>query len=399
MSKLNKELLTGSLILLITFNLFNIINFFFQIAMARMLSPADYGILATLFSFIYLSGIFGEPIMTIIAKYSASEKSREKTKNLLKRSLKKALKFSSIIFIIYIFLAIPLSYLLKMHYLLLSSTGLMIFAAFLPSITRGCLQGKKIFKSLGINLIIEGIIKLFLAVIFVFIGWKVYGAMFAAIIGAAIAFLFSLLALRDILKSKEKPVKIPAFYSYSWSAFFILFSLLIFFSLDIIIARIVFPATLAGYYAIASILSKTIFLATQPISKALFPIAAEKQHKGYKLLINAISIILLCMLPALVIFYFFPSLLTLIFAGRYIIEVQNILFYLAIAMSLFSLTNLFILYKLSLGKTRNYWLFIIFPIIEVLLLSIFSHNLIEFSLALITSSAIFLWGSIFFLDK
>jgi O-antigen/teichoic acid export membrane protein len=274
----------------------------------------------------------------------------------------------------------------------------MIFAAFMPPITRGAMQGRKMFKSLGINLIIEAIIKISAAMLFVFIGWRVYGAMFAAIIGAAIAFLFSLLALRDILKSKEQHMDIPKFYSYSWPAFFVLFALMAFFSLDIIIARIVFEATTAGYYAIASTLAKTIFLATQPISKAMFPLSAENQHKGYNLLANAIGITLICMVPALIIFYFFPNWLILIFAGRFIIESQNILFYLAIAMGLFSITNLFVLYKLSVGKTRNYWIFIVFPVIEAGILFFFSHNLIEFSLALITSSAIFLWGSIFFLE-
>jgi O-antigen/teichoic acid export membrane protein len=398
--KLNKALIGGSLILLITFNLFNVINFIFQFAMARMLTPADYGILATLFSFIYLSGIFSESLMTIIAKYSATESSKEKIKDLLKLSLGKALKISSLIFIVYIFAAIPLSFLLRIPYLLVSSTGLMIFAAFLPPITRGALQGKKMFKALGINLVIEAIVKLGLAILLVFIGLKVYGAMFATIIGFVIAFLLSLWALRDILKSKEKQMKIPEFYSYSWPVFAILFAIMVFFSADIIIARIVFDATTAGYYAIASMLSKVIFMGTQPISKALFPLAAEKkQAKEHHLLFNAMGIILACIIIALLVIYFFPNLLITIYAGRTIIESQNILIYLGIAMSLLSITNLVLLYKLSISKTKNYLIFLVFPAIEIFLLFFFSSNMIEYSIALVTASAIFLWGSIFLLDS
>lgn len=398
--KFHKELLSGSIILLITFNLFNVINFIFQFAMARMLTPADYGILATLFSFIYFSGIFSEPITTIIAKYSAVEGSGEKIKNLLKRSLRKALKISSWIFIAYIFAAIPLSLVLKIPYLLVSSTGLMIFAAFLPPITKGVLQGKKRFRALGVNLIAESATKLALAVLLVFLGWKVYGAVFAAIIGVVVAFLLSLLALKDILKSKEKPMKIPDFYSYSWPVFVVLFTIIAFFSIDIIIARIVFDATTAGYYAIASMISKVIFMGTQPISKALFPIAAEKRHeKGHNLLFNAACIITACILVALLVIYFFPNLLITIYTGRTIVESQNILVYLGIAMGLISITNLVLLYKLSTGRTSNYLVFLIFPIIEIFLLFFFSSNLIEYSIALVTASAIFLWGSIFLLDR
>ena len=54
--ELNKSLLKGSLVLLIAFNLYNLLNFIFHFGMARLLSVADYGILLTLYSMIYLFG-------------------------------------------------------------------------------------------------------------------------------------------------------------------------------------------------------------------------------------------------------------------------------------------------------------------------------------------------------
>jgi O-antigen/teichoic acid export membrane protein len=400
MVKINRELLSGSLVFLIAFNIYNVLNFAFHFSMARMLSPADYGILAALFSIIYMTGIFSESIQTIVAKYSSGEENKGKLKNLVLRTIKKSLKLSLIVFAAYIFAAIPLSFILKIPYLLLTSTGLIIFSAFLPPITRGALQGTKRFFPLGINFIIEGFIKLSLAVLFVFLGWKVYGAMAGTIIASAIAFIFSIIAIRDIMKSREKSIKTEGIYSYSLPVFFVLFTILLFYSIDIIIAKAVFDPTTAGYYAIASILAKTIFLGTQPISKVMFPLVAEKKNsKGHHLLLNALVLILLCIAAALLMFYFFPDFIIWVFSGKHITESSNILFYLGVAVSLLSLTNLALLYKLSLGKIRNYWIFILFPIIEIALLCIFSHNLIEFSIALITSSAIFLWGSIFFLDR
>lgn len=397
---INKALLSGSIALLIGINLFNLVNFLFQFAMARMLSLADYGILATLFSIIYITSVFSEPVQTIIAKYSSKESQNGKLKNLALRSLKKGLKISSIIFIGYIFIAIPLSLVLKIPYLLVTLTGLTIFSAFLPPITRGVMQGRKFFKTLGTNLFLESIIKLALAIILVLIGWKVYGAITAAIVGSFFAFAFSLIALKEILKSREKKTTFKGIYSYSWPVFIVLFSVLAFFSLDIIIARIVFDAASAGYYAIASVLAKIIFLGTQPISKALFPVAAgEKKIKGHGLLVNAIVILFVCVLIALIIFYSFSGLLIRIFAGRIIIDSQNILFYLALAMSILSFTNLILLYKLSLNKTKNYLIFLIFPVIEGALLLLFSNNLIEYSIALITASAIFLWGAVLLFDR
>jgi len=391
--KIHSDFIKGSVVFLIAFNIYNVLNFAFHFLMARMLTVIDYGILATLFSIIYIIGIFSESIQTIIAKYSTNEQDG-KVKNLVKRTIEKALKISFLIFLIYVVVAIPLSVILKIPYILVTSTGLMIFAACLPPITRGALQGKKKFLALGINFIIEGFVKLSLAVLLVFIGYKVYGAMAGTIIASVIAFIFSLIALKSIFKSKEKVILTTGIYSYSLPVFVILFAFLIFYSIDVIIAKIVFDPTIAGYYAIASILSKTIFFGTNPISKVMFPISSEKKGGRHYVLVNAITLIMICVIAALCIFYFFPELLVRIFTGRYILEASGILFFMAIAMSLLSLTNLILLYKLSLGKIKNYWIFIAFPLVEILFLYVFSHNLIEFSIALIFSSAIFLLGAI-----
>ncbi len=400
MVRLNRALLGGSLVLLITFNIFNFLNFIFQFAMARTLSPADYSILAVLFSIIYMTGILSEPIQTIIAKYSAGENDKGKLKNIISRSFRKSIKISSILFGAYLLLSILLANLLNIPYLLISSVGLMIFAAFFPPITRGMLQGRKLFTPLGFNLVSEGIVKLGIAVLLVSLGFAVYGAMAAAILGSLCAFLLSLFSLRKIIKSQDKQTSLKEIYSYSWPVFVILLALWAFFSLDVIIARIVFSENTAGYYAFASTLAKMIFLATQPISRAMFPLAAEKkQPKGHPLLVNALVIISLCILAALAVFYFFPEFLVSLFTGKIIPESISILFYVAIAVSLVAITNLILLYKLSIGKTRHYFIFLVFPVIEVLLLTIFSHNLVEYSIALIVSAAIFLWGTIVLLDK
>jgi hypothetical protein len=63
-------------------------------------------------------------------------------------------------------------------------------------------------------------------------------------------------------------------------------------------------------------------------------------------------------------------------------------------MGFVSLANLSILYKLSLGKLRNAYYLFVFVALEVILLIIFSQNLLVFSLALLTSSAIFLWSTL-----
>jgi len=402
MVKLSKALIKGSLFLLITFNIYNALNFFFHFSMARLLSIVDYGILVTLFSIIYILAIFSESIQTVITKYSSAEESPGKLKNLFKKALRKASFASLSLFALYLIISVPLSYLFKIDYLLMAFNGLMIFAAFFVPVSRGIMQGKKMFKSLGLNMIIEAVIKLVLAIALVLIGWKVYGAIAATILGTFVAFLFSFPALRRILKSKEVGAKTKDIYNYSKPVFFLTFIILIFYSIDVIIAKMVFTPEMTGYYAIASTLGKTIFFGTLPISKAMFPLSAagkKKKDKPSTIFGNALAILILLITVALVAFIFFPELIIRIFSGRFIPESAAVLFLVGIAVSLISLSNLILLYKISTGKTKGYLTFSVFLLIEIFLLVFFSQSLLQFSMAFITASAILLWGSIFLLNE
>jgi len=240
-----------------------------------------------------------------------------------------------------------------------------------------------------------------LAILFVWIGWRVYGAIAGTLIGMFVALGFSFTSLKDIIKSEEKKAKTKEIYGYTKPTFCIMLVILIFYSVDVIIAKIVFSAEIAGVYAIAAILAKTIFFGTQPISRAMFPITSEndKSKNPENTFGNALVMLSAIVAVALIAFYFFPSLIIRVFSGRYIPEAAQILFYLGIAISFLSFANLILLYKLSTDRIRNYVYLFVFLIGEVFLLSYFSANMFQFSIAFTVASAVFLWGSIFLLDN
>ena len=402
MKKINKALISGSLILLITFNIFNFFNFLFHFFMARLLPIAEYGILVALYSIIYILAIFSESIQTVITKYVSSSNDIGKTKNILRKSLKKAFSYSLILLLLYLVISIPLSYMLKIPYGMMALNGLMIIIVFLMPVNRGVLQGRKMFRSLGSNMVLESIIKVTVSILLVWIGWGVYGAIVGTLMGAFLALFLSFPLLKKILNSKEKKAETSEIYNFTKPVFVLMFVILVFYSIDAIIAKIVFSDEIAGYYAIASILAKIVFFGTFPIGKAMFPLSSEKK-KGKKnnpenIFYTALGLLFIGIIGALVIFYFFPDLIVRIFSGRQIPESASILFLLAIATSMISLANLNLLYKISQGKIRGYWLFIIFLVIEIGLLFFFSDTLLQFSIAFIASSAMLLWGSIFLLN-
>jgi len=394
---LNKPLWKGGFILLVTFGLFGFLNFVFQLSMARMLSISDYAIFATLFSIVYVLSVFSESVQTVITKYASVEKEDEKLKNILKRSLKKSFAASVVLFSIYLVVSIPLSYVLEIKYPLLAITGILIFSAFTLPVTRGVMQGRKNFRALGLNMVFESLLKLILGVFFVFLGWKVYGALVGAILGFFAAFLLSFIPLRRVIGKKEGRATTIGIYSYAKPTFFIILAVVAFYSIDIIIAKIVLNSEDVGAYAIASVLSKAIFWGTQPISKAMFPLSSESfrsEKNSEEIFFNAFGLVFVLASIALAAFYFFPGLIILIFSGKFVYDSISILFYLGVGTSLISLSNLVLLYKLSQNKTKKYWRLYLFLAIEIALLFYFSSNLIQFSLAFVTSAAIFLWGSL-----
>ncbi len=395
--RINKTLWIGSIVLLICFGIYNFLNFIFQLIMVRMLSVSDYGILAALFSVTYVLSIFTETVQTVVTKYSSVENNLGKLKNILKKSLKKSFFIAVYLFAAYLIIAIPLSRLLKISYPLFALTGILIFSAFVLPVTRGVMQGKKRFKSLGISVISESLVKIIFAVAFVFIGWGVYGAVGGIIMGVTASFIVSFVPLRDILKQKEKKAKTIGIYNYTKPTLIISSLVIVFYSLDIIIAKILFSSEVAGAYAVASILSKVIFWGTQPISRAMFPLSTENnsnKNKSRNLFINAFSILMMCVVVALIVFYFFPKLIIYIFSGKVLDQSASILFYLGIATSFLSITNLILLYRLSINKSAKLHYLLPFIIIEILLLFIFSADMIQFSIAFMIASGLLLIGSV-----
>ena len=401
-------LVSGSFILFTMLLIYNLFNYIFQISMARMLGPADYSILAALMSIIYVFAIPNEAIQTVISKYTSkfnAYKKLGKIKDLLYKSMFKGALFSLIIFILLIPLLLFLSSFLKIDFPLMLLTGIFIFYVFTFSITRGIMQGRQKFSSLGLNLIIESIIKAFFAIILVFIGWKVYGAIFAVVIGWIISFILSFFVIKDIIRSKREPEKFNNIYKTNLPVIIAITSIVLMYSLDIILARRLFIPQNAGEFAFISLIGKVIFFVSAAIGKAMFPLSSEEFVKGNKTLslfkksIILVSLISLC---APIVYLFYPQeiIYLISFGSSQYLGASNILFITGLSYSFLSLSNIIILYKLSINKIKSkaYYL-LIFPIFQVVLMSLFNSSLLEFSISLLVSNSLMLLYTLYAFEK
>lgn len=400
-----EELVRGSLILFIMINIFNFLNYVFHFAMARILGPADYGLLAVLMSMAYIFSVPNEALQTIVSHLiSKFNPKREfgKMNFVLAKAIKKCLRIAIICFVLFIPIAFFLAYFLPdVTFLHLIFTGTILFGVFSVPIVRGVLQGRKKFKKLGWSMIIESASKLIIAVSLVFLGLRIYGAMAGVIFSIFLSFLISLLFLREVTGSKKSRVKNKDIYSYNKPIIIALFVVMFMFSLDIILAKRFFEPDLAGKYAVASMLGKMIFLGVIPISKAMFPIASEdaKQGRKSRSFYQAVILITGLCLISVAAFFIAPRLIIKILFGPQYVDIWSILGFVGLAFCLLAFSNLVILYLLSLNKIKKPVFLAIFPIIQILLLFLFHETLLQFALALVLSNLFLLIFSLLILFK
>ena len=391
--KINSNpLVRGSFVLLVFMNIFNFLNYLFQFITARWLSVTEYGFFIALMNLAYFLSIPSDSIQLISSRNSSEIIKKEGVgglKDFTIRMHKKLVKFSVLAFFIFVLGAFILSWFWKKDLLIIIFTGILIFPVFLAPINRGVLQARKKFKELGILFVVEALVKIVVALGLLFLGLKIYGAMAGVILGLAFSFLISFFYTKDIFKSKIMPIKINGKYNYGFSVFFFLFIIMAALSMDVIIAaRYLSPENL-GLYSVGSLLGKTIFFATLPIAKAMFPFSSEeKNKKTKKVWVNSLKITFLIGMLAIIFFIMFPEFIVrILFSSKYL-GISPYIIYLGISFLLLSLANINSYYFLAnCSKEKKDYLalgLMLFGlIIAVALLISFNSSILQYCISLL----------------
>jgi len=385
---LQSEFGRGAIILFICMNVFNLLNLVFNFFSGRMLGPEQYGILATLMSFISLYGIPSEVIQNIVSKYTTKfSKEESKIKYVFSIFLKNSFILAIVLFVILAIISIPLSEKLGINYWLMVMTHLLIFTTFLSPIPRGILQGKKKFAKIGIPPLIEGITKLFIAVILIYFGLEVFGAMQAVLFSAVISMGIYFYFCKDIIRLRKEKTSLD---SIKFGPYFVLmWTLMIFISLDIILAKYFLPSEIAGKYAAISLIGKIIYMGTNSITRVMFPIVSEKfenKQNTKEIFLKSINLTLIFGLIGIIFYITIPKIIILVLYGSQYLDASKYIIYSGIAFLILSLTNINFMYCLSTNKLKSYWVVILGIFIQILLFSLMHDSLGLFLGALVISN-------------
>jgi len=405
----NDELVRGSFILFIMINLFNLFNYGFHLIVARILGPQDYGVFAVLMSFVLIYAIPSEAIQTLISrKVSKLNVKQEygKMKDLMLDSFKSGAKISIILFVLFSLASVFFfSEILSISPALLIISNLLIFSFFLIPVNRGIMQGRKKFTGLGWNIFLESLFKILFAVILIYFGMKVYGAIIGVVLAVAITLITSFLFIKEIVKSKRENSEVGGLYHQNWNTWIIISAIFIFFSMDIIIAKGIFSPEAAGTYAVMSMIGKMIFYGTSAIAKAMLPISSQKydEKKDSRSVFKKSLLVtgVICAIALLIMFFFPKLLIAILFGGAYTGS-YNSMFNIGISYSLLSISYIFILNGIAHHSFRGYRKFIAFGLIiffGLILLSYYSSSIFSFSVNLIAVNFAILIAAVIFSRK
>lgn len=356
---MNLKLLKNSLIYFVGTLIFSVFNYLFNAQMGQKLGPSEYSIIGSLLSLIVIITMPTNAVSTIIMRYAAHYNSQNQGGKIKAFALHLTKRMASVGILIAIIFALASGWIAD--FLKLPSTTPVIIISpilaflFVLPINRGLLQGLQRFFDSVINQNIDPLIKLILGLSLVSLGYGVNGAMVAILIGTAIAYFGSFWPIRQLLREPSQPIAhLPTeAKEYSWTAFlaFIFATLLL--QIDVILVKHFLDPHTAGLYTALSTMAKIVLFVTTPVVSVMFPMISDlrgRDQKHYLILMQSFLLVFAIGLISCLGFYWFaPTVVNILYKAEFI-SVAPYLGLFGVAMLLYSLTNLWVNYFLSIGN-------------------------------------------------
>ncbi len=254
-------IIAGSAVLVVGSMAANVVNLIYQVGMGKILEPADYGILLSLYSILYILSIVPTSSSVSIVKFISSAKN-EKERSGIYHSVKKLVFRVATVGTLFVVLFSPfIAKFLNINdvFSVVLTAGVFFFLL-TTLVNQSSLQG--ILKFMGVVLpnFVSAFAKLILGVIFIFLGLSVRGAMLAVVIGAGFAYLLSVKMIDGHFQKESKTnLNLDKFIKYSGPVLLQAFAFTSLFTLDVILVKHFFSPYEAGIYATVSTLGKIVY--------------------------------------------------------------------------------------------------------------------------------------------
>ena len=369
--------LGGSLVMLISMVLVNGFNFAYNVFMARVLGPSEFGHINAAITILLIASSVSLSFQLVCAKFVARNEATGAKSAVVKSLLGKAWIASLIIAAVLFIAQKPFAAYLNLpdHWILgFLALGVAVYAPL--GVKRCAMQGLCFFPRLGANFVVEACTRFVVGVGLVIAGYGALGAVGA--ISAAVVMAYFLPPMPRELAVPAAAGE-PASFAEAVQAIVFFIGQVIINNIDILLVKHFFPAEPAGIYAaIAQIGRLLYFVCWFGIVNAMFPVAASRQDQKKSealglpmLLVFAISCIFV-LVAAL-----FPHFIMGVIFGSKFINIGSLLALYATATALYSLSVVLIAYEMSRRIGNTGWLQLLISGALFLVIGFFHQSLYE----------------------
>lgn len=353
---ISHPLFFGSAVMIVGSNLSSFLAYIYHLIIGRLLGPALYGELAAVLSIIGLFTASFAFLGLVVVKFVSAAKEDE-IQPLFSWFGKKTLVIGAIIALL-VFLSAPfLSRFLHIRYSILVLLVPIFLLAVLSFLYSSFLQGLLRFKQVVIATNFGTLSRLVLGVIFVYLGFSVFGAVLGFLLSIAGGLFLLRFFLKEFRLSSNKKVfkggkKV---LGYSVPIFFSSISIFSLFSTDVILVKHFFEAHDAGIYAALSTLGKVIFYGAAPVGSVMFPMISQRHSRGQgyrKIFMLSLALTFVIATGVLFIYWLLPELSIKILYGDEFLQAAPNLVWFGLFMTIFTLSSLILNFFLSREITK-----------------------------------------------
>ncbi len=366
----------------------NVLNYVFNLVIARLLSVGEYGDLVALESIFLIIGVFGTTLVIITTRRVASLKARNDLQELkvFKRYVEKlCIAFGFLVCLVLLIFSKNIAVFLKTPLGPVIVLDISFIFAFISFFYAAILQGLQRFRAFAILAVVGAIGKLVVGIGLVALGFSTAGAMLGYVFPSIIGVFLIYFVIRDIdkirINYKRPKLKIAKTHLLTLSKyFFATLCLTLLYNTDLLMVKHYFSPEEGGLYSSLAMLARIIFFGTGVIAMILLPMATERYEKKQNhlnLFLFSCGVIAAVSVLLSIIYFLFPNfIISLLFGAKYL-SGADLLGYMALMMSVYALLNIEILYLISIKRFQFLWPLIIGAILQPILISYFHASLFQ----------------------
>jgi len=351
-----KKIVRGSALAGVGITVGSFVEYLYYFSMADMLGPAAFGLLSATISIMWiLVTVLTYSVGLSVAKFISEEGGLGKIRVYVFNGLSLAFLASlvaAVFLLALVFFVIPKTALADM------TTPLFLVALSMPALALSMIsitlfQGLNRMGGYSSILVLNSAIKVGLAILLVYFGYGLYGAIGAYGLGALATTVIAFIVLREHVDLRQKIdsvlIKKIAFFSLPVAAVTIVVHVLL--KSDVVFLKALGVSNeQIGYYTGAALLARAVYMASSSIAIAALPIISSQKTLMWRSLKKPIALIAAGFIVGNVFIALFPAQLIDLFFPIEYTQVSHLLPPLAVAMSLLSMGYIGSTTLIAVGK-------------------------------------------------